>query len=365
MNISKPHRFRQSGVTLVELMVGLGVGVLLLFGVGLLFTQNKQSYRQNEELARLQEDARFALDELSRDLSMAGFMAEIVDSSILFVGNTTADRDVFEGALTATVNNCGPTGAVRNWFYDFRNGIAETAMLAGDNIATGAGAQALFSCIDPAEFQPGTDLIGIKRTGGVPSGTVNLTEGINDPAPVGRLYIRENGSRGVLYQSPEFPTAAAGASAERIVPEPFNEWEYTPRIYYVRNFAVTPGDGIPTLCRITPQNTGAAGRPPAHTRECIAQGVEDMQLELGIDTNDDGAANVYVANPSADDLVRTVSLRIYLLMRTQGVDVGHTDNRSYVLSNKAAYTPNDRFHRRIYASTVVIHNVNSTRRLGF
>lgn len=364
MNTPKQFAIRQSGVTLVELLIGLAVGILLLFGVGLLFTQNKQSYRQNEELARLQEEARFALDEIGRDLTMAGFMAEIVDSSILLVGNSAADQAVLEGSLDASVN-CGPSAATRNWFYDFRNGIFDGAIMADDNVATGAVAQALFSCLDASTFQPGTDLVGIKRTGGVASGVVNLGEGINAPAPLGRMYIRENGSRGVLYQSPDFPTADAGASAERIVPQPFNEWEYTPRIYFVRNFSVTPGDGIPSLCRIRLANTGGAGRPPTHLEECLAQGVEDLQLEFGIDTNNDGAANAYIADPVADDLQRTVSVRIYLLMRTLREDVGYRDNRTYTLSNKPDYTPNDRFHRRIYASTVTVHNVNSARRLGF
>lgn len=352
MNIQNHLVSRQSGLTLVELMVGLAVGMLLLLGVGLLFSQNKQSFIQNDALARLQEEARFALEELGRDLSMAGFMGEIVDSTIL----SLTEQAVFEDAL-GPQKNCGPTASARNWFYDFTNGIFEDSIRAGDN-QTGAQAAALFSCIDAATFQAGTDVVGIKRTGGVPSGMRNLTvvPPIDNPAPNGRVYIRENGSRGELYQSPGAPA----------VPQPFNEWEYTPRIYYVRNFAVTAGDGIPTLCRVRLINDGVPGGvPPNHREECIAQGVEDMQLEFGLDTNDDGAANVYVTDPTVQDLTRTVSVRIYLLMRTLNLDVGYLDNRSYALSNKPAYTPADRFHRRIYSSTVVVRNVNTTRQLDF
>ena len=366
MNIRNRNYSRQAGVTLVELLIGVGLGILLLFGVGLLFTQNKQSYRQNEDIARLQEDARFALDELSRDLSMAGFFAETVDSSGVWIGVDAADQADFETAMDDTVNNCGPAGAARNWFYDFQDGLVADAVLAGDNVATGAAAQALFSCIAAATFEPGTDMVGIRRTGGVPSGRLSVpADPLRDVvAPAGRVFVRENGTRAVLHQSPSFPVAAT-ADADRVVTQPYRDWEYTPRIYFVRNFAVTAEDGVPTLCRIRLVNDGTGGRPPAHTEECIAQGVEDLQIEYGLDTFDDGSANVYVTNPTALDLERTVSIRIHLLMRTVNQDVGYRDNRTYALSNKLAYTPADRFHRRIYSSTVVLRNVNDVRRLSF
>jgi type IV pilus assembly protein PilW len=127
MNNHQHHFTRQSGLTLIELMVGLALGVLLLFGVGLLFSQNKQSYLQNEQLARLQEDARFAIEELSRDISMAGFMAEITDSTVLAVG-----IDAVQEAALVTGADCMNSG--RNWVYDFSAGLSESSLLAGDNV---------------------------------------------------------------------------------------------------------------------------------------------------------------------------------------------------------------------------------------
>lgn len=348
------NRLLQSGVTLVELMVGMAIGVLLLFGVGLLFSQNKQSFRQNEELARLQEEARFAIDELSRDLSMAGFVAEMVDLADVGLQNAA-----FEAATGATVS-CGLTAGL-NWYYDFEapgGNLLESLVRIGDN-STGGQASALFPCINAANFQPDSDLIGLKRTSGAPSGRFGHPVLPNFNAPAGRVYIRENGSRAMLWQGTPPPDDDTG------VAPPFHDWEYNPQIYYIRNFAVTAGDGVPTLCRIRLRNDGAGGTPPPHVEECIAQGVEDMQFEFGLDTNDDGAANVYVADPVPIDLTRLVSIRIYLLMRTINFDVGYTDDRTYSLSNKAPYTPGDRFHRRIYTSTVVVRNVNNLRQLGF
>jgi type IV pilus assembly protein PilW len=326
MKNRQQHFVRQSGLTLIEVMVGLGLGVLLMFGVGLLFSQNKQSYLQNEQLARLQEEARFAIDELSRDISMAGFMAEIIDSTVLAVGITGAQQTALE-----TGADCVSSG--RNWLYDFSAGLSESSLLAGDNVAN---AQALLSCI-PGGFVTGTDIIAIKRTGGAPSNTAPGTD---------RVYIRENGQRGLLYP---VVTSPDGAEPDRAVATPFNEWEYTPRIYYLRDIG-----NIPTLCR----QRLAEGL----LEECIAQGVEDMQFEYGLDTTEDGFANVYVVNPAGADRARVVSVRIYLRLRTISPDQGYRDDKTYTLSNSDIDpTPADRFHRRIYASTVSVRNINSNR----
>lgn len=63
----------QRGFTLVELMVAMTVGLFISAGVISLFIGTKQSYRTNEGIARLQENGRFAIDYLSRDVRQAGF----------------------------------------------------------------------------------------------------------------------------------------------------------------------------------------------------------------------------------------------------------------------------------------------------
>jgi prepilin-type N-terminal cleavage/methylation domain-containing protein len=357
------HR-NQRGLTLVELMIAMAIGVLLLLGVSLLFTQNRQSYRQNEELARIQENARFAIEELSRDLSMAGFFAEIVNGGAVVV----------HAALPANAADCGPGAA---WLYDFTGGLLDGAVRVDDQVAGGADAASQFGCIDAgAAVRPGTDVIGVRRTGGVPSFWASLPAGsvapnceltlpsgaaCQRPVPARGVFVRENSTSVVIYHG----TAALDASDPQlsIIPVPYEDWEYSPRVYYVRDVVEPDGDTVPTLCRQR-LNNAAAGNT-AFAEECIVPGVEDLQIELGIDTNGDGAANAYVSNPSADDTRRAVSVRLYLLMRAIDVDVGYTDERTYTLGNAPAYSPNDRFHRRVYTTTVAMRNLANIRQLGF
>lgn len=76
--LASPSRFpllvsHQRGATLVELMVAGTVGFFLIAGILSLFTATKQSYRANEAMSRLQENGRYALEFLSRDIRQAGY----------------------------------------------------------------------------------------------------------------------------------------------------------------------------------------------------------------------------------------------------------------------------------------------------
>ena len=64
---------RQSGVSLVEIMVALTAALLLTVTVGQIYLANKQTYRLQEAQSRLQEDARYALDIFTRNIRMAGY----------------------------------------------------------------------------------------------------------------------------------------------------------------------------------------------------------------------------------------------------------------------------------------------------
>ncbi|MDO9240573.1 MAG: prepilin-type N-terminal cleavage/methylation domain-containing protein, partial [Methylicorpusculum sp.] len=66
-------RPKQSGMTLVEIMISLLIGAILLGGVLQIFISTKQTYRMQEGLSRLQENARFAMEFLTFDIRMAGY----------------------------------------------------------------------------------------------------------------------------------------------------------------------------------------------------------------------------------------------------------------------------------------------------
>jgi type IV pilus assembly protein PilW len=63
----------QKGLTLVEIMIALLLGLFLIAGIGYIFLASKQSYRLNEGLSRLQEDGRFTMEILQTRLRSADY----------------------------------------------------------------------------------------------------------------------------------------------------------------------------------------------------------------------------------------------------------------------------------------------------
>jgi len=70
-----PHRSasgRQAGLTLVEIMIALTLGLIVLLAVGSIYLGSRQTYRVQEDNARLQEAGRYALEVIGRSIRQAG-----------------------------------------------------------------------------------------------------------------------------------------------------------------------------------------------------------------------------------------------------------------------------------------------------
>lgn len=63
----------QKGLSLVELMIAITLGLILMAGVMQLFISSKNTYQTQQGSSRVQETGRLALEFLSRDIRMAGY----------------------------------------------------------------------------------------------------------------------------------------------------------------------------------------------------------------------------------------------------------------------------------------------------
>lgn len=323
------------GFTIVELMIAMMLGLMLAGAMVAVFVDSRQSYNTSETVMRMQDDARQALRELSTDLTMAGFWAELL-----------VPTDITPDANLAVATDCGPAGVP--WVYRaVVPGTSQSLALTAIDNATGAAVNASHSCIAASEVEVGSDVIAIKRVAGTSSAaTSNNT-----------VYLRTNGTLGMLYRKPEAAPAA--------IPAPFWDWEYRPRIYYIRNFAFAAGDGIPTLCRKVLRYSSA---PPtmagAGATECLAQGVESLQIEFGLDSDADGEPNVYVTGVTTAQMQTVVAARLFLLLRGTDRDIQYRNEKTYRISNAPALTPADDFHRRVFSVTVGLRNLTSLQKFG-
>lgn len=82
---------KQRGLSLIELMIAMMLGLMIISGVLSVFHATRQTYRSTESLSQLQESARSAFELLSRDLRQAGLIA---------CGNSGSVANVLNGATT-------------------------------------------------------------------------------------------------------------------------------------------------------------------------------------------------------------------------------------------------------------------------
>ena len=323
----------QLGFTVVELMIALALSMILSVAIVTVFTNNSYSFKQDENLSRMQDDARHALREIAFDIRMAGHYAD------LHIPATVAS----DGAL-AIGTDCGPAGDA-NWMYrTVEAGTGNSMSIMAIDNATNSSVTAAHSCFQAAELLEGTDVVVIKRVAGAEAAVPTA----------GNVYLKTNGVVGYLYNGP------APAAQPFAVSAPSADWAYRPSIYYIRQFANTAGDNIPTLCRKSLRGAG-----PGMTTECLATGIENLQIEYGIDTTSDGHPNAYMTNPTLTQMQSVVTARIFLLARATDIDTRYQNNKTYSISNAPDLVPGDTFHRRVFSTSVTIQNIRSMNMMSF
>ena len=93
---------RQRGLTLIELMISVTIGLVFIFGAVTFLVSGHQSFRAQNSGSRIQENARFALDILKEHVRMAGY--NDTTSSLL-----NPPALIYRGACgTANINGQAP-----------------------------------------------------------------------------------------------------------------------------------------------------------------------------------------------------------------------------------------------------------------
>ena len=319
----------QRGFSLVELMIAVTIGLFVTATVIVVFVQNRASFTQDQTAAEMQENGRYAIDVLAHDLAMAGFWGEMLSSAAI---DTT-------GVTLAIGKDCGKSGDV-NWAYDVDPSLQYSVAPANPSTE--------FKCISSDEHQAGTDVLVVKRVVGTHTGAGG------DRA--NRVYLRTNGTAGSLFVCDQDDTCgnnpAIGAA---------QNWPYIVNIYYVRRCSGTDGSGnctdsIPTLYRKTLYSDASTAPEMRMEVGGVAAGVEHFHVQFGIDSSGDGAANLYVSDPTAAQLEHAVSARIYVLVRSRRGIPGYLNNKNYVLGDLDLGALGGNFYRRLYSTTVMLRN---------
>jgi type IV pilus assembly protein PilW len=333
---------RQSGFNLIELMLSVVLGSVLILAAAFAFQEAKRTYLINDNVARLQEQAHFVLDILDEDIRHSNFWGR--HNKLGAVTRHANAQVAITGDCADRANNPAGTSPYVGWALDVEEDISATNGVAAQTPAWGAG------CFDASRYVAMTDTITIRHAD--TQAIATLDDGkvymASDETPSSLLFITDS--------SPSLP---AGIDADAVT------YEMRAHGYYVRDYSFAMSDGIPMLRRMTLVDGGSS--PEVQNQE-IAIGVEDLQVEFGIDTDDfdnpnRGSINRYV---NADNAVlanantQILSVRIWLLMRSQNEELNYQNTDTYDYAEKTglnAFTANDSFRRLLVTRTYQVRNM--------
>jgi type IV pilus assembly protein PilW len=309
---------RAGGFSLIELMISLLLASFVLIAVVGLFNQSKGNQVQNEQIARMQENGRYALRLVARDLGLSGYWGGIIDPSLIDVSGASKGTDCLGGS---------------GWMFD------RDKSLELENDATASP----YTCIDDDDILDGTDVIGIKRVADNADRYARTSvSSVLGSTNVGAIYLKVNGQDGALYNASG--TADDGPTA---IPKPFQSRQLYPEIFYVSPTF--------TLMRQTLVDDDMVAQP-------VIDGIENLQIEFGVDgTDTDVAPDYYTADPDSADVLDSVTARVYILVRSLEPIAGYVNDKTYNLGSTTVGPFNDAYYRRVYTTTVPLRNASKLK----
>lgn len=340
---------KQRGLSLIELMIALIIGLILTAGTIQIFLSTKATYRLETALSRMQETGRFIVDFMAKEIRMAGFNGCASRGTITpnVIANNpppitpSADNAVngFEASGPGTWSPAIPASLFLAGVHNGTDVITVNradecgASVAGNYIPTNANVQVHWpNGCGFTQNQPVliTDCVGadIYQISNTPGGTGNLqttahASGVNTTNNVSKAYGPD--SQIFKFLSNTF-YIADGASGEPALW--FSTWD--------------PGNPL-----------AVNGFVPLE----LADGVEDMQILYGLDNGGGNEyADTYVTADAVPDWIDVRSARINLLLRSD--DRVTEEPRSVTFNGAVANSGAgaDRRLRMIYSSTISLRN---------
>lgn len=321
-NRYRPLLARQRGLSLIELMISVTIGLILAAGIMQIFISNKQTYRLQEGLSRLQENGRFAIELLAKDLRMAGYYGCWTDTS----------------TLVNTLNDSGTTP------YDFNVGLGGTDNAGINNSDTLIMRGAYDNGISLTETMPDT------------SADLKSQPDVPPPLATGDIVAISDCSNAAVFQITNYTDSNGNIVHNTGTGSPGNSTKdlgsrFGPDasvflIQTVQYYLATNADGEPQLMRQAGTNAAVA----------LFEGVENFQVLYGEDSDGDGSANRYLDASQVVDMDNVVSIRIALLLRTVEEVGGDPDTSVYSLLGTLFDPVDDRRLRRVYTTTIKLRN---------
>ena len=331
---------REAGLSLIELMVSMTLGLMILSGVLTVFFNASAARNEVERTNRQIENGRFAVELIATDLRLAGFYGEFDGASAAAPAALPADPCSLAAADWSA------------WLALHVQGY-DGAGFASANCAL-------------ADLKANTDVLVIRRARTCAAGVAGC-----EAALAGQPYIQASlCASEVISHKLGLEGATAFDLKKKDCTATAGKRQYYVRIYFIGTDNGA-GVNVPTLKRL--ELTGAGWSTNA-----LVEGIEEFNLEYGLDADGDGAPDVYVADPSdhpkgacagacpVNNWRNVVTVRFHVLARNLEVSPGYADAKTYDLGadadgNPVTVSPGGPYRRHVYSSLVRIANAAGRR----
>lgn len=360
-------RHRQRGLSLVELMISMVIGLLLLIGVTTLIVSQSDSRAELEKTSRQVENGRYAMQILHDDIEHAGYYVQ-------YYNIPAPPVTMPDPCLTTPLTGVGSLDEAMSLPIEGYNALPAPS--------------ASFSCntygLTSANYKPGTHILVVRR-----ADTTSIAPPFTAPAPTpGEIYLQTNTSSHILAlgQNTAAFTLTMNTRAYNGVT---NISPYLVHVYFISPCSV-PANGV--ACQVAANGTGPDdnGRPIPTLKRLelsyttggattftsppvpLVEGIEDMQLYYGIDNNGDGYPDSYSNYPaSTSDWGNVMNVNIFLMAQSTECSTGYTDTKTYsmgsapiaasAISATIAPCPNGDYKRHVFNEVVRVVNPSSRR----
>ena len=309
----------ERGLSLIELMVAMAIGAVLIFGATDVYINSRNSYGVNENVTRLQETARYAMSVIEPDVRMSNYWGLLKGAGAV---TSQAAQTAAPGAVApgAAINICG-----NNFAIDLGSN------LQGDN--NGGAANGIWLS---ATRQPGCNTLFDldTNTGALWTTTAVATA---DTLTVRRASVIRNAA--LTANVLELCTTRISGRVQSDVTA-CSAWpagmisNLIVDAYYIDRNSLQQA-GLPALRRKTLDSSGTL----RFVDQEIISGVEDMQVQFGIDPfGNTGVATRYVNPDAVPATAQIVAVRVWLLVRSDTAEVGFTDSTVYQYGDRLQAT---------------------------
>ncbi|MGB5709184.1 MAG: PilW family protein [Arenicellales bacterium] len=335
---------RQRGVSLIEMMVALTISLMVLSGASVILVNANKSSRIQDDLVGMQENARFAIQQIADDIRMSGYYGCVEDINPVDPNGPIINNLSSNDYLASPVRGYEHSGTPVTTLTDDSRDVLEIqyANPVTTMAATMDSPQSDITVADTSGISVGDVLMvatcetgDIFAVSGLGAGTLQHQ---TDATSGGDLVIENNSdSLSALY--PQQTYAGIDNSIYR-----FNRIKYS----------IADDGGVPALFRAVNQPLNTPGDP-------FIRGVDAFEVLYGEDTNNDSIPDSYVAADAVTNWGNISAIRFALLMRTEnqyGSDFDRADESGDTIAVLGSDfdVGDERVRRRTFQTTVFVRN---------